>query len=55
VQATPRVTALSYRLSERERKADWLYWQVYNARIERAAYEERFGIPQGTSGGCFVS
>jgi oxygen-independent coproporphyrinogen-3 oxidase len=45
VEATPRVTALSYRLSERERKADWLYWQVYNARIERAAYEERFGIP----------
>jgi oxygen-independent coproporphyrinogen-3 oxidase len=45
VRSTPSSTALVYRLSRQQKKADWLYWQVYNARIERLGYEDLFGVP----------
>ncbi len=45
INATPYSTALIYQLSRRQQKADWLYWQVYNTRIDRQAYETQFGVP----------
>jgi len=41
--AAPRAIALIHELSPRQRRADWLYWQIYNAHIDAAAYVERFG------------
>ena len=45
IRAAPHVTALCYHLTEQQQKADWLYWQVYNTRIEQAAYHARFAMP----------
>ncbi len=45
IAASPRAVALQYDLSPREQRADWLYWQIYNSRIDAGEYEARFGNP----------
>jgi coproporphyrinogen III oxidase-like Fe-S oxidoreductase len=41
--AAPRAIALVHELSPRQSRADWLYWQIYNARIDAPAYVALFG------------
>jgi len=41
--AAPRAIALIHELSPHQKRADWLYWQIYNARVDAPAYVERFG------------
>jgi len=45
IDASPNATALQYTLSDGQQRADWLYWQIYNTRIDRSAYAARFGRP----------
>jgi hypothetical protein len=43
IATTTWVTALVHLMSTQQRRADWIYWQLYNTRVERMAYAERFG------------
>lgn len=43
VDASPNATALVHVMSPRQRRADWLYWQLYNTRVDRSAYARHFG------------
>ncbi len=45
VEAAPEATALVHELSPAQERADWLYWQFYNCRIDHAGYHARFGRP----------
>lgn len=45
IAAAPEATALQHELSPKEERADWLYWQIYNARIDAEGYAARFGRP----------
>lgn len=45
IAASPYATALTYRLSKGQKKADWLYWQLYNTRIDTAGYRASYGVP----------
>jgi oxygen-independent coproporphyrinogen-3 oxidase len=43
IDAAPNAVALEHKLTHRQQRADWLYWQLYNARVDRPGYVERFG------------
>lgn len=43
INAAPSAVALVRMLTGAQQSADWLYWQLYNTRIDRNAYFERFG------------